>query len=78
MIADELNELKKSGKLKKFVACGIIPVEVNMYFEIYNYYLSDMKKCKPCKVTQSVTNTADAFKVSEFTVYKSLRIMKQE
>lgn len=77
MIADEIKELDKSGKLKVLLRAGIIPVKVKCQFDIYNYFqveLFNNRNLKDSKM-QSAENTATAFKVGTRTVWRAVKLM---
>jgi len=79
MIFDEINELEKKGVLKLFLKTGIISVRVKCQYDIYAYYKNEIvnNKALKCCISQSITNTADAFKISERHVYNAIKTMKQ-
>ena len=77
MIADDIQEMDKNGKLKTFLKAGVIPVKVKVYYDIFRHYQTELKaneKCKNC-VTQSVSNTAVTFQVCDQTVYNAIKSM---
>lgn len=77
MIADELQELDKNGKLKMFLKAGIISVKVKCHYDIFRFYQNEMeanKKCNSCKMT-SISNTAEMFRVCEKTVFNAISSM---
>lgn len=79
MIADEIQELDKSGKLKLFLKAGVIPVRVKCQYDIFQFYKKELDKnvrCNDC-IMQSISNTSEIFKVSERTVYTAIKAMKQ-
>ena len=80
MIANEIKQLKESGKLKMFVSAGVIPVKVNYYFDIYNHYLNELdrnRRCNNC-IMQSIYNTSEEFKTSESSVCRAIKLMQTE
>ncbi len=78
MIADELREMDQSGQLKRLLKSGVIPVKVKIYYDIYRRYEIEYSQNLKCKnrVMQSVTNTSDAVKVCESTVFKAIKLMQ--
>lgn len=80
MIADELRDLKNSGKLKQFISVGIIPVRVSTQLDIYDNYLNELdknRKLNDC-IMISITNTANNLKCSDRTVYRAIKFCQQE
>jgi len=77
MIADELSELDKKGKLKLLLRAGVIPVKVKCQFDIYNYFQVELFNNRNLKhyKTQSAFNTAEVFKVDIRTVWRAVKIM---
>lgn len=77
MIADEIEILDKTGKLKMFLRAGVIPVKVKCQFDIYNYYKNELEKNKKLNSVKmrSADNTANAFKISTPTVWRAIKLM---
>jgi DNA invertase Pin-like site-specific DNA recombinase len=75
MVLEDLNKLKEMGLYSRLLKNGVIPIKVNYYLEIYNYYsirliindgLNDTK-------VQSKIDTSIAFKCSEMTVHRAIK-----
>jgi ATP sulfurylase len=71
-----------SGKsrLKELVSTGIVPIKVLTYFEIYQFYLEELEKNRREKncVMQSVSNTAEEFRILERTVFRAIKFNQTE
>ncbi|MES2397942.1 MAG: hypothetical protein V4549_18160 [Bacteroidota bacterium] len=77
MIADEIQEMDKSGKLKRFLKAGVIPVKVKFHYDIFRNYQAELeanKECKDC-IMISVSNTATIFSVHDNTVRNAIKSM---
>lgn len=77
MIVDEIFEMDKTGKLKLFLRTGVISLKVKCYYDIYRRYEVELKANKHLKdcIMQSVSNTANAFNVSDDTVFRAKKLM---
>lgn len=75
MIVEKLNKLKDLGLFCELVKAGIIPIKVNYFLEIYNYYQVRLILNNGL-VMQSLTDTSMAFKCSESTVKRAIKMMK--
>jgi len=75
MISQQIKYLKDLGVYNDLVKVGVIPIKVNYFFEIYNYYNVRLVVNKGL-VMQSLTDTSDAFKCSESTVKRAIKMMK--
>ncbi len=75
MIVEKLNKLKDLGLFCELVKAGVIPIKVNYFLEIYNYYNVRII-VNEGKVMQSLTDTSMAFKCSESTVKRAIKLMK--
>ena len=77
MIADEIEYMDKNGKLKLFLKAGVIPVRVKCQYDIYRHYERELRlnKDRKDKIMQSVCNTSSAFKISDPTVFRAIKIM---
>jgi hypothetical protein len=75
MIVDELKKLQEENRLKLLVSKGIIPVKVLTQYEIYLYYLQELERNRRAKncIMQSVSNTADKFKVIDRTIFRAIK-----
>ncbi len=75
MISQQIKYLKDLGVYNDLVKVGVIPIKVNYFFEIYNYYNVRLVVNKGL-VMQSLTDTSMAFKCSESTVKRAIKMMK--
>ena len=69
MILDEINELEKSGKLKRLIKGGIIPLKVLVYRDIYFEYRKNLEVYN--SRMDALVITCDEMKVKENTVYRA-------
>ena len=76
MILDELNELEKSGKLKRLIKGGIIPLKVLVYRDIYFEYRKNLSVYN--SRMDSLVITCDEMKVKENTVYRAKNMMERK
>lgn len=74
-LPEELEKLKANGVYADFVKAGVIPLKINYFLEIYNYYCVRII-VNENKVMQSLTDTSMAFKCSESTVKRAIKLMK--
>jgi len=75
MIVEKLQKLKDLGLYSELVKAGVIPIKVNYHLEIYNHYNIRIIVNKG-KIMQSLTDTSMAFKCSESTVKRAIKLMK--
>lgn len=76
MISQQIQYLKDLGVYNDLVKVGVIPIKVNYFFEIFNYYNVRLVVNNGLKM-QSLTDTSDAFKCSESTVKRAIKIMQE-
>lgn len=76
MIVEKLNKLKDLGLFCELVKAGVIPIKVNYFLEIYNYYNVRII-VNEGKIMQSLTDTSMAFKCSESTVKRAIKLMQE-
>lgn len=75
MISQQIQYLKDLGVYNDLVKVGVIPIKVNYFFEMFNYYNVRLVVNNGLKM-QSLTDTSMAFKCSESTVKRAIKIMK--
>lgn len=75
MIGQQIQYLKDLGVYNDLVKVGVIPIKVNYFFEMYNYYNVRLVVNGGLKM-QSLTDTSEAFKCSESTVKRAIKLMK--
>lgn len=75
MMIEKLKTLKDMGLYSELVKAGIIPIKVNYFLEISIYY-NKMLILNEGKKMQSLTDTSEAFKCSESTVKRAIKLMK--
>lgn len=75
MISQKIQYLKDLGVYNDLVKVGVIPIKVNYFFEMFNYYNVRLVVNNGLKM-QSLTDTSMAFKCSESTVKRAIKIMK--
>lgn len=75
MISQQIQYLKELGVYNDLVKVGVIPIKVNYFFEMYNYYNVRLVVNNGLKM-QSLTDTSMAFKCSESTVKRAIKLMK--
>ena len=75
MIVEKLQTLKDMGLYSELVKAGVIPIKVNYFLEIYNYYNVRIV-VNEGKIMQSLTDTSMAFKCSESTVKRAIKLMQ--
>lgn len=74
-----LNKLKAEGVYPCLMKKGIIPLKVNLYFEINNLYKVQLvvnEKLNDC-IMQSLTDVSISFNCHENTVRNAVNMMKQ-
>ena len=76
MILDEINELEKSGKLKRLIKGGIIPLKVLVYRDIYFEYRKNLSVYN--SRMDALVITCDVMKVKEHTVYRAKNMMERK
>ena len=76
MISQQIQYLKDLGVYNDLVKVGVIPIKVNYFFEIYNYYNVRII-VNDGKIMQSLTDTSMAFKCSESTVKRAIKLMQE-
>lgn len=66
------------NKLKVLVSSGIIPVKVSTQLDIYCFYLQELDKNRKEKncVIQSISNTAEEFKITDRSVYRAIKFIQ--
>lgn len=75
MISQQIQYLKELGVYNDLVKVGVIPIKVNYFFEIFKYYNVRLVVNNGLKM-QSLTDTSEAFKCSESTVKRAIKLMK--
>lgn len=75
MISQQIQYLKELGVYNDLVKVGVIPIKVNYFFEMFNYYNVRLVVNNGLKM-QSLTDTSEAFKCSESTVKRAIKLMK--
>ncbi len=68
MNIDILERLHDNGELSKLIQGGLVSINVLMWYKIYKAYIFQMEN--GVKKTQSITDIADVFGVSERIVYR--------
>ena len=68
MNIDILERLHDSGELRDLIQGGLVSINVLMWYKIYKSYTFQMEN--GVKKTQSITDIADIFNVSERIVYR--------
>lgn len=76
MILDEINELEKSGKLKRLIKGGVIPLKVLVYRDIYFEYRKNLEVYN--SRMDALVITCDEMKVKENTVYRAKNMMERK
>ncbi len=76
MILDEINELEKSGKLKRLIKGGVIPLKVLVYRDIYFEYRKNLEIYNSSM--DALVITCDEMKVKENTVYRAKNMMERK
>lgn len=76
MISQQIQYLKDLGVYNDLVKVGVIPIKVNYFFEMFNYYNVRLVVNNGLKM-QSLTDTSDAFKCSESTVKRAIKLMQE-
>ncbi len=71
-----LNDLDKSGDLKRLTRGGLIGIKIGMYLDIYRYYDARVKSGVP--VTRAAETTAENMKVCRQTVFNVLRTLSNK
>lgn len=76
---DQINKLKDSGLYPGLVNSGIIPIKVNFYSEVYDYYSIRLIVNKDFSDTiiRSKTETSETFRCSEITVHRAVKYMTE-
>lgn len=75
MISQQIQYLKDLGVYNDLVKVGVIPIKVNYFFEMFTYYNVRLVVNNGLKM-QSLTDTSMAFKCSESTVKRAIKMMK--
>lgn len=75
MISQQIQYLKDLGVYNDLVNVGVIPIKVNYFFEMFNYYNVRLVVNNGLKM-QSLTDTSMAFKCSESTVKRAIKLMQ--
>lgn len=75
MISQQIQYLKDLGVYNDLVNVGVIPIKVNYFFEIFKYYNVRLVVNNGLKM-QSLTDTSEAFKCSESTVKRAIKLMR--
>ena len=72
---EEALRYKRSGLFQDLIRNGLFNSTILAHREIFLYF--DTQKTLGNNVVQSVTNTADRFRISESSVYKIMKTMKR-
>ncbi len=87
MILNLIEKLKESPGLEKesnlyseLVKAGIIPISVNCWLEMYNYFQIQLIVFKEYddQKSRAYTETSEAFKVSEMTIRRAVKFMNKK
>jgi hypothetical protein len=78
MILEDIKELKETGLYSRLLKSGIIPLKVNYYYEMYNYYTIRLivNAKENDTIMRSTMDTSVAFKCSEMTVYRAIKFIE--
>jgi hypothetical protein len=76
MTIEILDRLYESGELRSLVRAGLISVNANVYRNIFHAY--KFRVDNGAKSSQAITDVADMFKLSDRTVYRIIKQMKEK
>lgn len=77
-VIEDLNTLEKQGIYDRLVKKGVIPLKVNQYLEMYNYYnkmLVKHKKEKSAKI-MATKDTCAEFQCCRMTVDRAIKFIE--
>ncbi len=75
MTLELINKLKEHDLYAECIKEGIVSIKYNYYLELHNYYNVRII-VNEGKIMQSLTDTSMAFKCSESTVKRAIKMMK--